>query len=113
MTTFNYENPWYMETIQHEEELQDATDKEIERQEEVKEYLRANKAVQEANDAFGELFSTVHEENASLFLNEVVKAMVDDEEYENISLKELLDKYFSREARKEVTDYLYNHVEIE
>ena len=103
----NPEPVGYLKMMQYEEALQRASDAAEEKKQEILEKLEDDELVDIAGEAFGELFSTKHSDEADKLINEIVKALVLGCNKE-MTVRELLSN-LSSEAEKIVTDYVFTH----
>ena len=97
----------YREMMQYEEALQRASDAAEEKKQEILEKLEDDELIDIASEAFGELFSTKHSDEADKLTNEIVKALVLGCN-KDMTVRELLSN-LSLEAEKIVTDYIFTH----
>ena len=93
--------------IAHEEALQRASDAAKEKKQEILEKLEDDELIDIAGEAFGELFSTKHSDEADKLINEIVKALVLGC-HKEMTVRQLLS-HLSLEAEKIETDYLFTH----
>ena len=105
--TTNPEPTGYYDLIAHEEALQRASDAAEEKKQEILEKLEDDELIDIAAEAFGELFSTKHSDEADKLINEIVKAIGSGCNKE-MTVGELLSN-LSLEAEKIVTDYIFKH----
>lgn len=103
----NPEPVGYLKMMQYEEALQRASDAAEEKKQEILEKLEDDELIDIAAEAFGELFSTKHSDEADKLTNEIVKALVLGC-YKDMTVRELLSN-LSLEAEKIVNDYLFTH----
>lgn len=97
----------YLKMMQHEEDSQRASDAAEEKKQEILEKLEDDELIDIAGEAFGELYSTKHSDEADKLTNEIVKALVLGCNQE-MTLRELLSN-LSLEAEKIITDYILTH----
>ena len=97
----------YLKMMQHEEDSQRASDAAEEKKQEILEKLEDDELIDIAAEAFGELFSTKHSDEADKLTNEIVKALVLGCPKE-MTVRQLLSN-LSLEAEKIVTDYILTH----
>ena len=97
----------YLKMMQYEEDSQRASDAAQEKKQEILEKLEDDELIEIAGEAFGELFSTKHSDEADRLINEIVKALVLGCNKE-MTVRELLSN-LSLEAEKIVTDYILTH----
>ena len=97
----------YLKMMQYEEDLQRASDAAEEKKQEILEKLEDDKLIDIAGEAFGELFSTKHSDEADKLTNEIVKALVLGCN-QNMTVRQLLS-HLSLGAEKIVTDYILTH----
>lgn len=97
----------YLKMMQYEEALQRASDAAEEKKQEILEKLEDDELIDIAAEAFGELFSTKHSDEADKLTNEIVKALVLGCN-QNMTVRQLLS-HLSLEAEKIVTDYIFTH----
>ena len=97
----------YLKMMQYEEDSQRASDEAEEKKQEILEKLEDDELVDIAAEAFGELFSTKHSDEADKLTNEIVKALVLGC-HKDMTVRELLS-HLSLEAEKIVTDYILTH----
>lgn len=105
--TTNPEPAGYLKMMQYEEDSQRASDAAEEKKQEILEKLEDDELVDIAAEAFGELFSTKHSDEADKLINEIVKALVSGCN-KKMTVGELLSN-LSLEAEKIVTDYILKH----
>ena len=105
--TTNPEPVGYLKMMQYEEDLQRASDAAEEKKQEILEKLEDDELIDIAAEAFGELFSTKHSDEADKLTNEIVKTLVLGC-YKDMTVRQLLS-HLSLEARKNVTDYILTH----
>ena len=105
--TTNPEPVGYLKMMQYEEDSQRASDAAEEKKQEILEKLEDDELIDIAAEAFGELFSTKHSDEADKLTNEIVKALVLGC-YKDMTVRQLLS-HLSLEARKNVTDYILTH----
>ena len=105
--TTNPEPVGYHDLIAYEEALQRASDAAEEKKQEILEELEDDNLVKVAGEAFGELFSTKHSDEADKLTNEIVKALVLGC-HKDMTVRQLLS-HLSLEAEKIVTDYILTH----
>ena len=105
--TTNPEPNGYYDLIAHEEALQRASDAAEEKKQEILEKLEDDELIDIAAEAFGELYSTKHSDEADKLINEIVKALVLGC-YKDMTVRQLLS-HLSLEAEKIVTDYIFTH----
>ena len=105
--TTNPEPTGYYDLIAHEEALQRASDAAEEKKQEILEKLEDDELIDIAAEAFGELFSTKHSDEADKLTNEIVKAIVSGCN-KDMTVRQLLSN-LSLEAEKIVTDYIFKH----
>ena len=103
----NPEPAGYLKMMQYEEALQRASDEAEEKKQEILEKLEDDELIDIAAEAFGELFSTKHSDEADKLTNEIVKALVLGC-YKDMTVRELLS-HLSLGAEKIVTDYILTH----
>ena len=97
----------YLKMMQYEEDSQRASDEAEEKKQEILEKLEDDELVDIAAEAFGELFSTKHSDEADKLTNEIVKALVLGC-HKDMTVRQLLS-HLSLEAEKIVTDYILTH----
>ena len=97
----------YWEMMQYEEDSQRASDAAEEKKQEILEKLEDDELIDIAGEAFGELYSTKHSDEADKLTNEIVKALVLGC-YKDMTVRQLLS-HLSLEAEKIVTDYIFTH----
>ena len=107
LQVYNPDPPGYREMMQYEEDSQRASDAAEEKKQEILEKLEDDELVDIAGEAFGELFSTKHSDEADKLTNEIVKALVLGC-HKEMTVRELLSN-LSLEAEKIVTDYILTH----
>ena len=105
--TTNPEPVGYLKMMQYEEALQRASDAAEEKKQEILEKLEDDELIDIAAEAFGELFSTKHSDEADRLINEIVKALVLGC-HKDMTVRQLLSN-LSLEAEKIVTDYILTH----
>ena len=105
--TTNPEPVGYLKMMQYEEAMQRASDAAEEKKQEILEKLEDDELIDIAAEAFGELFSTKHSDEADKLTNEIVKALVLGC-HKDMTVRELLSN-LSLEAEKKVTDYILKH----
>ena len=105
--TTNPEPIGYHDLIAYEEALQRASDAAEEKKQEILEKLEDDELIDIAGEAFGELFSTKHSDEADKLTNEIVKALVLGC-HKDMTVRQLLSN-LSLEAEKIVTDYIFTH----
>lgn len=105
--TTNPEPAGYLKMMQYEEDSQRASDAAEEKKQEILEELEDDKLIDVAAEAFGELYSTKHSDEADKLINEIVKALVLGCNKE-MTVRELLSN-LSLEAEKIVTNYILTH----
>nr|WP_279040614.1 hypothetical protein [Snodgrassella alvi] len=105
--TTNPEPVGYLKMMQYEEDSQRASDEAEEKKQEILEKLEDDELVDIAAEAFGELFSTKHSDEADKLTNEIVKALVLGC-HKDMTVRQLLS-HLSLEAEKIVTDYILTH----
>ena len=105
--TTNPEPTGYYDLIAHEEALQRASDAAEEKKQEILEKLEDDELVDIAAEAFGELYSTKHSDEADKLTNVIVKALVLGC-HKDMTVRELLSN-LSLEAEKIVNDYIFKH----
>ena len=105
--TTNPEPVGYLKMMQYEEDSQRASDAAEEKKQEILEKLEDDELIDIAAEAFGELFSTKHSDEADKLTNEIVKALVLGC-YKDMTVRELLSN-LSLEAEKIVNDYIFTH----
>lgn len=105
--TTNPEPAGYLKMMQYEEAMQRASDAAEEKKQEILEKLEDDELVDIAAEAFGELFSTKHSDEADRLINGIVKALVLGC-HKDMTVRELLSN-LSLEAEKIVTDYILKH----
>ena len=104
---YNPDPSGYREMMQYEEDSQRASDAAEEKKQEILEKLEDDELIDIAAEAFGELYSTKHSDEADKLINEIVKALVLGCNKE-MTVRELLSN-LSLEAEKIVTDYILTH----
>lgn len=104
---YNPDPSGYREMMQYEEDSQRASDAAEEKKQEILEELEDDKLIDIAAEAFGELFSTKHSDEADKLTNEIVKALVLGC-HKDMTVRQLLSN-LSLEAEKIVTDYILTH----
>ena len=97
----------YLKMMQYEEDSQRASDAAEEKKQEILEKLEDDELVDIAAEAFGELYSTKHSNEADKLTNEIVKALVLGC-HKDMTVRQLLS-HLSLEAEKIVTDYILTH----
>ena len=97
----------YLKMMQYEEDSQRASDAAEEKKQEILEKLEDDELIDIAGEAFGELFSTKHSDEADKLTNEIVKALVLGC-HKDMTVRQLLSN-LSLEAEKIVTDYIFTH----
>ena len=107
LQVYNSDPPGYREMMQYEEDSQRASDAAEEKKQEILEELEDDNLIDIAAEAFGELFSTKHSDEADKIINKIVKALVLGC-YKDMTVRELLSN-LSLEAEKIVTDYILTH----
>ena len=107
LQVYNPDPPGYREMMQYEEDSQRASDAAEEKKQEILEKLEDDELIDIAGEAFGELYSTKHSDEADKLTNEIVKALVLGC-HKDMTVRELLS-HLSLEARKNVTDYILTH----
>lgn len=107
LQVYNPDPPRYREMMQYEEDSQRASDAAEEKKQEILEKLEDDELIDIAAEAFGELYSTKHSDEADKLINEIVKALVLGCNKE-MTVRELLSN-LSLEAEKIVTDYILTH----
>ena len=105
--TTNPEPVGYHDLIAYEEASQRASDAAKEKKQEILEKLEDDELIEIAGEAFGELFSTKHSDEADKLTNEIVKALVLGC-HKDMTVRQLLS-HLSLEAEKIVTDYILTH----
>ena len=105
--TTNPEPVGYLKMMQYEEDSQRASEAAEEKKQEILEKLEDDELVDIAGEAFGELFSTKHSDEADRLINEIVKALVLGCN-QDMTVRQLLS-HLSLEAEKIVTDYILTH----
>ena len=105
--TTNPEPVGYLKMMQYEEDSQRASDAAEEKKQEILEKLEDDELIDIAGEAFGELFSTKHSDEADKLTNEIVKALVLGC-HKDMTVRQLLS-HLSLEAEKIVTDYILTH----
>ncbi|MGE9659251.1 hypothetical protein ACQP6C_12260 [Snodgrassella alvi] len=105
--TTNPEPVGYLKMMQYEEDSQRASDAAKEKKQEILEKLEDDELIDIAGEAFGELFSTKHSDEADKLTNEIVKALVLGC-HKDMTVRQLLS-HLSLEAEKIVTDYILTH----
>ena len=105
--TTNPEPVEYLKMMQYEEDSQRASDAAEEKKQEILEELEDDNLIDIAGEAFGELFSTKHSDEADKLTNEIVKALVLGC-HKDMTVRQLLS-HLSLEAEKIVTDYILTH----
>ena len=105
--TTNPEPVGYWEMMQYEEDSQRASDAAEEKKQEILEKLEDDELIDIAGEAFGELYSTKHSDEADKLINEIVKAIVSGCN-QDMTVRQLLSN-LSLGARKNVTDYIFTH----
>ena len=105
--TTNPEPVGYLKMMQYEEAMQRASDAAEEKKQEILEKLEDDELIDIAAEAFGELFSTKHSDEADKLTNEIVKALVLGC-HKDMTVRQLLS-HLSLEAEKIVTDYILTH----
>ena len=103
----NPEPAGYLKMMQYEEDSQRASDAAEEKKQEILEKLEDDELVDIAAEAFGELYSTKHSDEADKLINEIVKALVLGC-HKDMTVRELLSN-LSLEAEKIVNDYIFTH----
>ena len=107
LQVYNPDPPGYLKMMQYEEALQRASDEAEEKKQEILEKLEDDELIDIAAEAFGELYSTKHSDEADRLINEIVKALVLGC-YKDMTVRQLLSN-LSLEAEKIVTDYILTH----
>ncbi|QHJ77752.1 MAG: hypothetical protein [Bacteriophage sp.] len=107
LQVYNPDPPGYREMMQYEEDSQRASDAAEEKKQEILEKLEDDELIDIAAEAFGELFSTKHSDEADKLINEIVKALVLGC-HKDMTVRELLSN-LSLGAEKIVTDYIFTH----
>ena len=107
LQVYNPDPPGYREMMQYEEDSQRASDAAEEKKQEILEKLEDDELIDIAGEAFGELFSTKHSDEADKLTNEIVKALVLGC-HKDMTVRQLLS-HLSLEAEKIVTDYILTH----
>ncbi|PIT61634.1 hypothetical protein BHC47_06045 [Snodgrassella alvi] len=97
----------YLKMMRYEEALQRASDAAEEKKQEILEKLEDDELIDIAGEAFGELYSTKHSDEADKLTNEIVKALVLGCN-KDMTVRQLLS-HLSLEAEKIVTDYILTH----
>jgi len=97
----------YLKMMQYEEDLQRASDAAEEKKQEILEKLEDDELVDIAGEAFGELYSTKHSDEADKLINGIVKALVLGC-HKDMTVRQLLSN-LSLEAEKIITDYILTH----
>ena len=105
--TTNPDPVGYLKMMQYEEDSQRASDAAEEKKQEILEKLEDDELIDIAAEAFGELFSTKHSDEADKLINEIVKAIVSGC-HKDMTVRQLLS-HLSLEAEKIVTDYILTH----
>ena len=105
--TTNPEPAGYLKMMQYEEAMQRASDAAEEKKQEILEKLEDDELIDIAGEAFGELYSTKHSNEADKIINEIVKAIVSGCN-KDMTVRQLLS-HLSLEAEKIVTDYILTH----
>lgn len=105
--TTNPEPAGYLKMMQYEEAMQRASDEAEEKKQEILEKLEDDELIDIAAEAFGELYSTKHSDEADKLTNEIVKALVLGCN-KDMTIRQLLS-HLSLEAEKIVTDYIFTH----
>lgn len=105
--TTNPEPVGYHDLIAYEEALQRASDAAEEKKQEILEKLEDDELIDIAAEAFGELYSTKHSDEADKLTNEIVKALVLGC-HKDMTVRQLLSN-LSLGARKFLTDYILTH----
>lgn len=103
----NPEPAGYLKMMQYEEDSQRASDAAEEKKQEILEKLEDDELIDIAGEAFGELYSTKHSDEADKLINEIVKAIVSGCN-QDMTVRQLLSN-LSLGARKNVTDYIFTH----
>ena len=103
----NPEPAGYLKMMQYEEAMQRASDAAEEKKQEILEKLEDDELIDIAGEAFGELYSTKHSDEADKLTNEIVKALVLGC-HKDMTVRQLLS-HLSLEAEKIVTDYILTH----
>ena len=104
---YNPDPSGYREMMQYEEDSQRASDEAEEKKQEILEKLEDDELIDIAAEAFGELFSTKHSDEADRLINEIVKALVLGC-HKDMTVRQLLSN-LSLGARKFLTDYIFTH----
>ena len=107
LQVYNPDPPGYREMMQYEEDSQRASDAAEEKKQEILEKLEDDELIDIAAEAFSELFSTKHSDEADKLINEIVKALVLGC-HKDMTVRQLLS-HLSLEAEKIVTDYILTH----
>ena len=107
LQVYNLDPAGYLKMMQYEEDSQRANDAAEEKKQEILEKLEDDELIDIAGEAFGELYSTKHSDEADKLTNEIVKALVLGC-HKDMTVRELLS-HLSLEARKNVTDYILTH----
>lgn len=105
--TTNPEPVGYLKMMQYEEDSQRASDAAEEKKQEILEKLEDDELIDIAAEAFGELFSTKHSDEADKLTNEIVKAIGSGCNKE-MTVGELIS-HLSSGAKKIVNDYIFTH----
>ncbi|PCL21279.1 hypothetical protein CPT77_02760 [Snodgrassella alvi] len=105
--TTNPEPVGYLKMMQYEEDSQRASDAAEEKKQEILEKLEDDELIDIAAEAFGELFSTKHSDEADKLTNEIVKAIGSGCNKE-MTVGELISN-LSSGAKKIVNDYIFTH----
>lgn len=107
--TTNPEPSGYLKMMQYEEDSQRASDAAEEKKQEILEKLEDDELIDIAAEAFGELFSTKHSDEADKLTNEIVKALVLGC-HKDMTVRQLLSN-LSSGAKKIVNDYIFTHAD--
>ena len=107
LQVYNPDPAGYRKMMQYEEDSQRASDAAEEKKQEILEKLEDDELIDIAGEAFGELYSTKHSDEADKLINEIVKALVLGCNKE-MTVRELLSN-LSLEAEKIVTNYILTH----
>ena len=107
LQVYNLDPAGYLKMMQYEEDSQRANDAAEEKKQEILEKLEDDELIDIAGEAFGELYSTKHSDEADKLTNEIVKALVLGC-HKDMTVRELLS-HLSLEARKNVTNYILTH----
>ena len=89
LQVYNPDPPGYREMMQYEEDSQRASDAAEEKKQEILEKLEDDELIDIATEAFGELYSTKHSDEADKIINKIVKALVLGC-YKDMTVRELL-----------------------